>query len=456
MGLNGFWTEHHLERRNEVHEEAQKERVFIHTQTSLSPALLGLPHCRKGSYSMRVTLSTIGKFHTFDLARELHARGALTAVFSGYPKFKLRNEQLPSSSVHTFAWLHAPYMGFRYRELLGTPINRFWEYLDKVAFDRFVSARMPPCDVFVGLSGSALRSGKAAQTRGARYVCDRGSSHIRVQDQLLREEYARWDVKFPGVDPRVIDIEEAEYASCDCITIPSSFCLSSFVGQGISPNKLKRIPYGVNLKRFHPTVAPDPDQFDILFVGGMSFRKGVQYLLQAYEGVRHAKKSLTFAGIPDRRFIDLMKRRSLWPDDARLLGHVPQPRLKDIMSRSHVLVLPSIEEGLALVQAQAMACGCPVIGTKHTGAEDLFVDGVEGYIVPIRQPDQIVERLQRIADDAALRSRMSIASLARVKKLGGWHTYGSQALAAYDSLLAQGTPSAVGLTCASNQPINAG
>jgi starch synthase len=362
---------------------------------------------------MRVTLSTIGKFHTFDLARELQARGALTAVFSAYPAFKLRHEQLPNSSIHTFGWVHAPYMGFRHRRLLGTRINRAWEYLDKVSFDRFVSAHMPPCDVFVGLSGSALRSGKNAQARGAKYVCDRGSSHIRVQDQLLREEHDRWDVKFSGVDPRVIELEEAEYAAADCITVPSAFCVRSFVNQGVAPKKLECLPYGVNLERFHPTSAPDPKRFDILFVGGMSFRKGVQYLLQAYAQVRHPRKSLTFAGVADPRFIDLMKQRALWPGDVRLLGHVPQPQLKDVMSTSHVLVLPSIEEGLAMVQAQAMACGCPVVGTYHTGAEDLFTDGVEGYIVRIREPDQIAERLQRIADDATLRSRLSVASLER-------------------------------------------
>jgi starch synthase len=118
----------------------------------------------------------------------------------------------------------------------------------------------------------------------------------------------------------------------------------------------------------------------------------------------------------------------------RLLGHVPQPQLKDVMSTSHVLVLPSIEEGLAMVQAQAMACGCPVVGTYHTGAEDLFTDGVEGYIVRIREPDQIAERLQRIADDATLRSRLSVASLERVKRLGGWHAYGTSALATYESV----------------------
>jgi alpha-maltose-1-phosphate synthase len=59
---------------------------------------------------MRVALSTPGKFHTFDLARELHARGALAAVFSAYPRFKLRHEGLPATSIKTFPWLMTPYM----------------------------------------------------------------------------------------------------------------------------------------------------------------------------------------------------------------------------------------------------------------------------------------------------------------------------------------------------------
>ena len=59
---------------------------------------------------MRVVLSTIGRFHTFDLARQLHKRDKLKSVFSGYPSFKLRNEGLPKDKVRTFPWLHAPFM----------------------------------------------------------------------------------------------------------------------------------------------------------------------------------------------------------------------------------------------------------------------------------------------------------------------------------------------------------
>jgi starch synthase len=131
-----------------------------------------------------------------------------------------------------------------------------------------------------------------------------------------------------------------------------------------------------------------------------------------------------------------MRQLGLWPDDAKVLGHLPQAQLKDLMSRSHALVLPSIEEGLALVQAQAMACGCPVIGTDHTGSEDLYTDGQEGFIVPIRRADLIAERLTQLADQPDLRARMSQAALLRVKQTGGWHAYGDSAMAIYQELLA--------------------
>ena len=107
-----------------------------------------------------------------------------------------------------------------------------------------------------------------------------------------------------------------------------------------------------------------------------------------------------------------------------MIGHIPQEKLKEIMSRSHVMVLPSVEEGLAMVQAQAMACGCPVIATKNTGAQNLYVDQKEGFIVPIRQPNIIAEKLQYLADHPDIRKSMSMLALARVREMGGWRTYG--------------------------------
>jgi len=384
--------------------------------------------------SMKVVLSTLGKFHTFDLARQLHARGALQAVFTGYPRFKLRNEQLPSAAIRTFPWIHTPYMGTPALHLLGRRIRRHWEYVDRRALDLHVSRRLPPCDVFVGLSGSALRSGSVARERGAQYVCDRGSTHIRTQNRLLLEEHSLWGQPFKGIDPRIIDLEEAEYAQANCITVPSSFNVQSFINQGVPESKVKLVPYGVDLSRFRPTGRPAENRFDILFAGAMTLRKGLPYLLQAYTAFRHPQKSLTLAGSVDESFIRMMKQRHIWPADVQVLGHVAQHKLQDLMSRSHVLVLPSIEEGLAMVQAQAMACGCPVIASEHTGARNLFDDGTEGFIVPIRDPAAIAARLQVLAQDPDLRRRMSEAALSRVRGLLGWSEYGDKAMAVYKAL----------------------
>ena len=98
-----------------------------------------------------------------------------------------------------------------------------------------------------------------------------------------------------------------------------------------------------------------------------------------------------------------------------LYRQLPQAELAAQMARSHVLALASVEEGLALVQGQAMACGCPVVATTATGAEDLFTDGVEGFIVPDRDTAALADRLQQMADDPVLRERMTAAALERVK-----------------------------------------
>jgi len=78
------------------------------------------------------------------------------------------------------------------------------------------------------------------------------------------------------------------------------------------------------------------------------------------------------------------------------------------------------------VQAQAMACGCPVIASTNTGGEDLFVDWQQGFIVNPRDPAALCERMQRLADDPAIQQRMSEAALEKVKQIGGWKQYGDR------------------------------
>jgi glycosyltransferase involved in cell wall biosynthesis len=193
---------------------------------------------------------------------------------------------------------------------------------------------------------------------------------------------------------------------------------------GVPATRLHLIPYGVQLDTFHPTATPDPETLEVLFAGAAGVRKGVPYLLQAFADVQHPHKTLRIAGglQPDLR--DILSR--LPTANVEFLGPVSRPRLVELMSRSHALVLPSIEDGFGLVLAEAMACGCPPIASTHTGGEDLFTDGVEGYLVPIRDPAAIAQRLQQLADSLALQRQISAAALARVRGLGGWTDYGDR------------------------------
>ncbi|HTC61368.1 MAG TPA: glycosyltransferase [Candidatus Saccharimonadales bacterium] len=380
---------------------------------------------------IKVVLSTIGKFHTFDLARQMQKRAALGAIFSGYPRFKLKRERLPQQTIHTFPYLHAPYMRFAPR---SSAARLFWEWQDKIWFDRYVAKHIPQCDVFSGLSGSALCSGRAAQAKGAKYVCDRGSSHIRFQDQILREEYDRQGIPFAGVDPRVIHREEAEYETADAITVPSTFAFDTFVKAGVSRRKMRLVPYGVDLNAFFPCAPKSTKEFHVLFVGNIAVRKGIAYLLHAFDKLTCDNKRLTLVGSLSPEMENVIKK-GCHRGDIHIAGHIPQPQLKFIMSSSDVMVLPSVEEGLALVQAQAMACGCPIIATENTGARNLFTHSKEGFIVPIRDANSIAENLQKLADNRELRQCMSDAALKRVQSIGGWDRYGDTTYKVFTELV---------------------
>lgn len=380
---------------------------------------------------MQIVQTVFGVFHHFELARELDRRGHLRRVYSTWPWKRLKREGLPREKVETFPWLHVPeYFAGR------APIDLTWlqdhlGYANALAFDRWTESQLTRSlrregrvDALIGISGSSLRAGALIQRSGGVFICDRGSTHQRYQEQILADEFSRWGVDIPPSDPRDTRREEAIYATADAITVPSTVAGQSFVEMGIPPEKLHVIPYGVRLESFQPTGEPPTDSFEVLFAGSVGLRKGVPYLLDAFARLRHPRKRLRIVGSLQEDIRPVLPRLPM--DHVDLVGSLPQQELASLMSRSHVLVLPSIEEGLALVQAQAMACGCPVICSTNTGGEDLFTDNVEGFIVPIRDPIALADRMQRLADDPDLQRTMRSAALQRVRSIGGWQEYANR------------------------------
>ena len=375
---------------------------------------------------MRIVQTVFGVFHHFALARELDRRGHLQRLYSTWPWARLKREGLPHSLIQTYPWFHMAELAAS-RAHLPSLADRLG-YANALAFDRWTMRRLQqlpqPPDALIAISGSSLLTGQWLQQHGGVFICDRGSTHQRFQQDILSQEFALWGVSRPVSDPRDTAREEAIYAQADAITVPSSIALRSFLQMGVPAAKLHLIPYGVQLRDFHPTSSPDPQTFDVLFAGAAGLRKGVPYLLQAFANLQHPHKTLRIAGSiqPDLR--DILAR--LPTANVEFLGPIPRTQLVDLMSRSHALVLPSVEDGFGLVLSEAMACGCPPIASTNTGAEDLFTDGVEGFIVPIRDPAAITDRLQQLADSPALQQQMRAAALARVQSLGGWADYGDR------------------------------
>jgi starch synthase len=375
---------------------------------------------------MRIVQTVFGVFHHFELARQLHQRGHLQKIYSTWPHIRVDREGLPREKVETFPWIHGPEMLLQRFGVHNVWLMDQTGYANALAFDWWTSLQLQndsQPDALIGISGSSLKAGQEVQARGGRFICDRGSSHQRYQERIVADEYRRWGVNRPVTDIRDIVREEKIYAIADAITVPSSFAARSFVEEGIPAEKLRVIPYGVRLEQFIRTGEPEKDTFAVLFAGSVSLRKGVPYLLEAFARLKHPAKRLRIAGSmhPDMQTV----LQKLPQNQVEILGPVSQQRLAELMSTSHVMVLPSIEEGLALVQGQALACGCPVLASTNTGGEDLFTDTVEGFIVPVRDIEALAEKMQLLADDPALQRRMSEAALLRVKKIGGWDQYGA-------------------------------
>lgn len=374
---------------------------------------------------MKVTQITPGRFHHFHLARQMEKHGLLDKIYTGYPRFKLKDEQgIPKEKIETFPWIQAPYMK---RGSLGLNkfdwLNKSWSWFRVQTLDKYVAKNIDTKGVLIALSSSGLYAGKKMQALGGKYICDRGSSHIVFQNEILEEEYKRWGFHWKGIDQRIIEKEQEEYEQADCITVPSDFVMNSFIEKGVDKGKLIKIPYGARLDRFGRIGEPDKSKFTVLWVGAISLRKGFMYALNAFEAFKHSNKQFVVIGNLTNEIKILLKNKNL--KHVIFKGNVPNEQLIEFYSSSDVFLLTSLEEGLAMVQGEALACGCPVIATPNTGSEDLITNGKDGFIIPIKDEQAIVDSFQKLLDTPGLRAEMSENAINRVQALSGWDTYGT-------------------------------
>ena len=109
----------------------------------------------------------------------------------------------------------------------------------------------------------------------------------------------------------------------------------------------------------------------------------------------------------------------------RHLSHRPRNDLPKVYAGADVYVLPSLFEGFLVTALEAMACGLPVIVSEHTFAHDVIEDGVNGYVIPIRDKEAIAERLRHLHSNPRLREEMGQAARRTAERFT-WRRYGER------------------------------
>ncbi len=267
-------------------------------------------------------------------------------------------------------------------------------------FDRWVRKKLRPGDHIISSYGYANESFKRVRAQGGKTVLSAGNSHPENFWNILEEEHRRWNCSDPPIARHHYERALAMMADVDYVLSPSSFVSRSFLERGFKPGQILQDIYSVDLACFAPRAVPREKNrpLTIISTGALSLRKGSPYLLEALRLVLQRHPSARFrltSQIQDSALPVVAKYRDLPVDWS---PNLPHPLLAERLQGSDIFILPSLEDGFARTVIEALACGLPVITTPNTGASDLIQSGVNGEVVPIRDPKAIADAVLKWAD----------------------------------------------------------
>ncbi len=315
-------------------------------------------------------------------------------------------------------------------------IDRVWQDLDGFAA-RYLCARKREerISAVYAYEDCALHLFEAADDLRVRRIYDLPIAYWETSRRLLEEEAARypdWEPTLLGTrdSPEKLARKTRELELAEMVICPSEFVLESLPSAAREGKRCVVAAFG------SPVVGDRTERTDgterrlrVLFAGAMTQRKGLADLFAAMKIVGASGVELVVMGSPLMPLEWYGARGTFTYERPR--AHAEVLRL---MRSCDVLVLPSIVEGRALVQQEAMACGLPLIATRNAGGDDLIVEGETGFLVPIRSPAALAEKISWCATHRASISGMGIAAQRRAAELT-WRGYGERVVAAIRTLI---------------------
>jgi glycosyltransferase involved in cell wall biosynthesis len=303
--------------------------------------------------------------------------------------------------------------------------------------DRIVARRIEKLagqiDIIHTWPTGALETLKVAARLGIPTVLERPNAHTGFAMEVVQQECDRLGVELPPDHEHVYDVvklhkEEEEYRLATQLLCPSDFVAKTFLDKGFAKERLARHTYGCDLTMYHPDSRPQVSKQGLimLFVGVCAVRKGVHFALEAWLNSPACQDgAFLIAGefLPayEEKLAQMLSHPSV-----KVLGH--RKDVPELMRKSDILVLPSIEEGSALVTSEARASGCVLLVSEAAGA---ICQHMENALVhQVGDVSTLTQHITMLNADRGLLKRLRVASLASISEIT-WTAAGVRLLEVY-------------------------
>jgi hypothetical protein len=348
---------------------------------------------------------------TIPIRREGHSPLPRASVFQqlqrrGHSAMAARCDDLPEQLIYSFP-LRSAYWKWKIRNAArrGSVYEGYAE-TDAGFAQAVAGIKLPTHDVFFGYSYASLEMLEFEKRRGTFTILDQVDPGP-VEYRLVAEEMARHPEMAGQAAPfpkSHFDRARREWDLADMIVVNSEWSRTAIVAEGAAAEKIEVIPLcyekGVANGKTEPEIQKPAGPLRVLFLGQVNIRKGIHHLIEAARRLVNEPVEFLIAGEPDLRPGVLANA----PANMRWIGPVPRGHVSSVYEQADVFVLPTLSDGFAITQLEAMKHGLPVIATPNCGR--VVEDGKNGFIVPPADSQGLADAIMRFIDDRDLARAM--------------------------------------------------
>lgn len=369
----------------------------------------------------KIIVAHSGKQHSYQLAKALKKkdmllnyvttvydkRGGLTHFVGRFLKgdnkqrfLTRRDEELDSDVVQYCEFgglLVIALRRIRFLSKLGVKLDYWVRYITYIKTIRLAEKTNADAVIFFGRLNKKHFELKQKICPNTVLIIDVPTTHQRLIKDIFEHDWQCYHDEF-------LKIEQSNFwrksidtdfwcKQADGFLVGSSFVKKSLMMCGTEEERIKIVPYGVDIKIFSPKlVYTVPKIVTFLYVGEINRRKGIHHLLPAFEKLNRDKARLILVGNynPQDPMIVKYKKRV----NIKFMGFMTKDSVVEFYKKADVFVFPSLREGMAQVGIEAMCCGLPVICSENSGFNDLFTDGKEGFIIPASDREKLTNCMQ--------------------------------------------------------------